>query len=227
MTITVERITDPELFRRVAKATSGKDVKMTWAKALASGHSIIRAEQYLIEMEDIPLYVASQLVRSHVGVQWYQRSKRTDRGGEDFGTEVKMVRRELMEAQHAIRLAVDHADYDWLEDAERIIDEQDSEIADWPYRFDRYAPTNLTGIMNAEAIINMSHKRFCAKASKETREVWREVVHELAKVDPDLAEHCVPQCVHRGDICPEPKGCGYNRSEIGIMEMTKYKNLFE
>lgn len=226
MKITVERITDPELFRRAAKATSGRDIKMTWAKALATGHSIIRTAQYIVEMEDIPLFVASQLVRSHVGVQWYQRSKRTDRGGEDFENEVGLTRSKLRKTQDAIRLAIDNADYDWLDDAECLIDEIDDAIEDWPSRFDRYTPTNLTGIMNAEAIINMSHKRMCMTASKETREVWRDVIFKLKEIDPDLAKHCVPQCVYRGGICPELKKCGFNKSSIGSKEIDAYKLLF-
>lgn len=220
MKIRVERITDPDLFRRVAKVTTGRDVKMPWAKALASGHSIIRASQYLLEMEDIPLFVASQLVRSHVGVQWYQRSKRTDRGGEDFAEACRDVR---FEADDILN-RVSNGDYDGIEDD--LIQISDT-IDIFKYRFDRYAPTDLTGILNAEAIINISHKRLCSMASKETRQVWGKVVEEIACTDPDLAKHCVPQCLYRGGICPEPKGCGYNRRQAFQEKLEAYKSLFK
>lgn len=78
MKVEVKRITDPNLFRECAEMTTGKECKMSWNRALCSGHSIIRAQEYLIKMYDIPLCVASHLVR-HVHSQPYQRSKRPDR----------------------------------------------------------------------------------------------------------------------------------------------------
>ena len=81
--------------------------------------------------------------------------------------------------------------------------------------------------LNAEEIINISKVRLCGKASAETREVWQEVVNELRRgVDPDLAMHCVPTCVYRGGICPEPKSCGYNKSEIFQKHLEQYKLNF-
>ena len=42
---------------------------------------------------------------------------------------------------------------------------------------------------------------------KETREVWQAVVNELKKVDPIVADYCVPMCVYRGS-CHEINSCG-------------------
>ena len=55
---------------------------------------------------------------------------------------------------------------------------------------------------NAQAMINISRKRLCSCASKETREAWSQVIEKLKKVDPVLAEVCVPECIYRG-FCPE------------------------
>ena len=39
MKIEVRRITEPNLFQEVASMTTGKPCKMSWLKALKSGHS--------------------------------------------------------------------------------------------------------------------------------------------------------------------------------------------
>ena len=90
----------------------------------------------------------------------------------------------------------------------------------------RNTPTDLGLLVNAEEIVNISEKRLCFQASTETREIWQQVIAEVAKVDPHLAKHCVPQCMYRGGICPEPKGCGYNKTGLFNKALTEYKKLF-
>lgn len=90
----------------------------------------------------------------------------------------------------------------------------------------RNTPTDLGLLVNAEEIVNISEKRLCFQASTETREIWQQVIAEVAKVDPDLAKHCVPQCMYRGGICPEPKGCGYNKTGLFNKALNEYKKLF-
>lgn len=60
---------------------------------------------------------------------------------------------------------------------------------------------------NAQAIINISRKRLCHQAHIETIRVWKAVLTELDKIDPQLRFHCVPECVRCG-FCPEMKPCG-------------------
>lgn len=68
----------------------------------------------------------------------------------------------------------------------------------------RFTPINHAMFINAQALINMSRKRLCNKASKETQDVWKEIVRQL----PDwLKECCVPDCIYRGK-CNEFKTCG-------------------
>ena len=61
---------------------------------------------------------------------------------------------------------------------------------------------------DAQALINISRRRLCKQAAKETREAWIEVKNEVDKLDPVLASCMVPECIYRG-FCPEFKSCGY------------------
>lgn len=209
MEITIKRATHRDAYKQPIALLSGKsvdDVKMTWPKALALGHSVIRAQEYYIEFRGIPLYVASQLVRHTAGVQWWQKSKRVDRGGKDF----EIVCADL---------------YD------RIISKQDpltyaNEVANLPNEFDRLAPTDLCCIANAEAIINISRKRLCYTASRDTREIWGYLVGQLYELDPDLAKHCVKPCVACG-ICRESKPCGFMNTTNYATNRGFYKSLFK
>lgn len=197
METNVTKLTDVFLLRKCASYTTGKDCEMSLKRAYASGHSIIRSQIFFVELTDIPLFVASQLVRSHVGVQYFQRSKRTDRGGKDFGGVCEDLRERIFDAWHGD-----------LSEQQNIEDEI---FPGLPNNFDRNAPTDLCFIINAEALINMAHKRLCSKASKETREIVEGICEEVAHRDPDLAEFLVPACVHQG-FCREPKSCGFTSS---------------
>lgn len=212
--IKVTKLTDVDLLRKANSFTTGKDSKMTLRKAYASLHSPCRTQLFFIEMDDIPLFCASQFVRSKVGVEWWQRSKRTDRGGEDF----RQVCGEIIN-----EIAGEYNEEAF--DVERISRGLDK-LHELPNQFDRYAPTSLAGLFNAEAIINMSHKRLCMKASKETREIWEKVLSEVANVDPDLYQFCVMPCVHKG-FCSEPKSCGWCGGKTYGRQRNNYLKLFE
>lgn len=75
---------------------------------------------------------------------------------------------------------------------------------------------------NAQALINISRKRLCSCASKETREAWQEVKNEVAKVEPELASCMVKECVYRG-FCPEMVSCGYHKTEAYKKELEEYR----
>lgn len=207
MEVKVTKLTDVSLLRLANSYTSGKESNMSLATAYKHKHSPIRTQIFVIELRGIPLFVASQLVRSHVGIQWYQRSKRPDRGGEDFREVCKGLSNRIKNQEFS---------YEDISNDIKIL----------PMKFDRNAPTDLLGIMNAEAIINISHKRLCRKTSKETREIWKKVCDELYLVDSALAKHCVPQCVYCG-FCPEPQGCGLIKSPHGEKMREDYLKLYE
>jgi len=72
----------------------------------------------------------------------------------------------------------------------------------------RLTPIKHSMLLNAQHLIDMSRKRLCYQASLETRTQWLKVQDAISKVDPDLAKHMVPNCIYRGNVCPEPKPCG-------------------
>lgn len=62
--------------------------------------------------------------------------------------------------------------------------------------------------INAQELINMSHKRLCLQASPETREVMQAIVDEVIKVAPYMKDVLVPLCKYRGGKCTEMFPCG-------------------
>ncbi|WP_022665539.1 hypothetical protein [Desulfospira joergensenii] len=81
------------------------------------------------------------------------------------------------------------------------------------------SPVSHECIANAQAIINISRKRLCSSASKESRQAWQAVLDKIKEKEPIIANVCVPECVYRG-FCPEIKSCGFVDSE-------KYQDLLE
>lgn len=77
---------------------------------------------------------------------------------------------------------------------------------------------------NAQALINISRKRLCSCASRETREAWQQVKAKIAEKDPILASKMVPECLYRG-FCPEwINSCGYSRTEKFRKDLEEYRN---
>lgn len=76
-------------------------------------------------------------------------------------------------------------------------------------------------IANAQALINVSRKRLCNCAHKETKDTWLSVKNEMQKVDPIMAKHMVPECIYR-HMCPELKSCGYIKTLAYAKEYQKY-----
>lgn len=222
MDIQVTKLTDIDLLHRANEFTTGHQSKMSLERAYFYGHSPIRTQIFWVEMIDIPLFVASQLVRQHVGIQFFQRSKRVDRGGEDF-------RIECYDFGQRLDLIAERVDSDLTEQAAQelieSLNEMEAEVKSWATKFDRYAPTDLACIINAEALINMAHKRLCSKASKETRELVEILRDKVAEVDRALARMMVRPCVAQGGICREPKCCGYNQTNMCQTAIATLKSL--
>ena len=84
-------------------------------------------------------------------------------------------------------------------------------------------PVNHACEADAQALINISRKRLCNCASKETREAWQLVKDEVAKVEPELASCMVRECVYRNGLCPEMFPCGYNKTEAFKKELDEYR----
>lgn len=78
---------------------------------------------------------------------------------------------------------------------------------------------------NAQALINVSRRRLCFCASKETREAWQQVKDYVATREPELAQCMVKECVYRNGLCPEVFSCGYNKSPKFEEELREYTNF--
>lgn len=87
---------------------------------------------------------------------------------------------------------------------------------------DRNTPNNLRFDGNFQSFINISRKRLCNCASKETRVAWQLVKDEIAKVEPELVSCMVPECIYRG-FCPEMFSCGYYKTEQFKKELEEYR----
>lgn len=80
---------------------------------------------------------------------------------------------------------------------------------------------------NAQALINISRKRLCSCASRETREAWQQVKAKIAEQDPILASKMVPECLYRG-FCPEwMNSCGYSKTKKFEEDLIKYRSTDE
>lgn len=75
---------------------------------------------------------------------------------------------------------------------------------------------------NAQAIINISRKRLCKQASKETREAWQEFLNNFKETEPELYSVCVPECVYRNGLCPEMQTCKYNFTKEFFAQRENY-----
>lgn len=77
-------------------------------------------------------------------------------------------------------------------------------------------------LANAQAMINISRKRLCNQASKETREAWQMVLESIKDEQPELYSVCVPDCIYRG-WCYEYKSCGYHKTKAFSQRLIEYR----
>lgn len=70
------------------------------------------------------------------------------------------------------------------------------------------SPVDMDINANLQALINVGRFRLCYKASPETREEMESVKRAIEKVEPQVADVIVPNCIYRCG-CPEFKSCGY------------------
>lgn len=220
MKIEVRRITDPELWRECAEMTTGKPCKMSWYEMLKTGHSPIREQRYMIKFYDIPQFVTGHIIRHDKFANPFVQSKRVDKGGADFTKICKDIADEIgRQIDEVVNMG-------HLPVAVAKLCEKESEIRELPSKFDRLAPSSFAFDVNAEEIINISKARLCYKASKETREIWQQVLDLLEEVDPDLVKLCKRPCVWYS-FCREKKPCGYKASEAFIAERRFFVEQFK
>ncbi len=62
--------------------------------------------------------------------------------------------------------------------------------------------------LNAQHLIDMSRKRLCHKAEKQTVKIWNLICEEAMQLMPELALVLMPECEFRGGTCFELQSCG-------------------
>ena len=80
-------------------------------------------------------------------------------------------------------------------------------------------------VANAQALINVSRKRLCGMASKETRSQWQGVKDSMECVDKEMAEAMVPNCIYRGFCTEGKKSCGYFNTDDFRKKLEEYRKL--
>lgn len=75
---------------------------------------------------------------------------------------------------------------------------------------------------NMQAIIAISRKRLCNKASPETRIAWRAFLYAMRDQLPELYDVCVPDCIYRGK-CFEYKPCVFDDTKVFYNELNRYR----
>jgi hypothetical protein len=76
--------------------------------------------------------------------------------------------------------------------------------------------------VNAQAIINISRRRLCNCASKETKEAWQSFLDSFKEQEPELYSVCIPECIYRG-YCYEFNSCGYHKSKDYQNKLNEYR----
>ena len=178
MRVEVKQVTTWERAYEAALFTLGKrpvkGVTQEWIdKMLKAEHSPIRLVEYDIYLYNIPSFVATHLVRHHVGCEKFVVTNREDR---------------------------------------RKVN---------PEEVNRLTPVDMMMTCNAQALINISRKRLCNCASKETRQAWLAVKDAIEEIDPLVAKAMVRECVYRS-FCTEMKPCGFCNTASYNQEMLEY-----
>lgn len=209
MKVSVEIMNGWEWAKRAALRTIGKKPKKgaelpsrEWKQqALIAEHSPIKLVEYWIDMDDLKQWIGVHYLR-HPFVLPFISSQRSDRTAnpEDAANAVlSMIR-------------------------EDIINDPNFNRENWrDYRL-QGSSNDHTFVVNAQTLINISRKRLCGCASKETRQAWSLVKDAIAEIDPETAKAMVPNCIYRG-FCPEMTCCGYCLSKSYQKELVEYRNL--
>lgn len=99
---------------------------------------------------------------------------------------------------------------------------REDRVAVDPREINRLTPVDLMLSCNTQALIDISRKRLCGMAHKDTIAAWREVKKKIAEIDPLVARYMVANCIYRG-FCPETKCCGYVCGDKYGKELGEYR----
>lgn len=180
----------------IGRGPGKKEPSSRWKKnMLLAEHSPIR--QLMVKWKwSIKSWISVHFVRHKIGIEHYVSTQRDDRRAKPKASSL---------SDETNGRQVSGAD---VSTTDKVVERDGSAQG---------TRVNHECIGNAQAIINISRKRLCTQAHKETRAAWREFLLELKPHEPELVSVCVPECVYRG-FCPEMKGCGFNET-IGFPQI--------
>lgn len=78
------------------------------------------------------------------------------------------------------------------------------------------APVDFIGDANIHHLIDTMRKRLCYQASNETREYAEDLKYAIHKVQPEIADVLVPNCIYRCG-CPEMESCNFINGMQDVM----------
>lgn len=185
--------------RTIGKPPLNKEPSDNWKKmVIMAEHSPIKLVEYLISFKDLRQWVGVHLLR-HEHILPYIHSQRVDRR-EDIDSLTEKV---MSIIEEDVKSDESFNKRDYLFQGE---------------------PNDQDFVVNAQTLINISRKRLCHCASKETREAWVAVKEAIKEFDPIMASFMVPNCIYRGR-CPEMNTCGYYKTDKFKKELDEYWNL--
>jgi len=185
--------------RTIGKPPLNKEPSDNWRKmVIMAEHSPIKLVEYLISFKDLRQWVGVHLLR-HEHMLPFIHSQRVDRR-EDIDS---LTERVMSIIEEDVKSDESFNKRDYLFQGE---------------------PNDQDFVVNAQTLINISRKRLCHCASKETREAWVAVKEAIKEFDPIMASFMVPNCIYRGR-CPEMNTCGYYKTDKFKKELDEYWNL--
>lgn len=185
--------------RTIGKSPLNKEPSDNWRKmVIMAEHSPIKLVEYLISFKDLRQWVGVHLLR-HEHMLPFIHSQRVDRR-EDIDSLTEKV---MSIIEEDVKSDESFNKRDYLFQGE---------------------PNDQDFVVNAQTLINISRKRLCHCASKETREAWVAVKEAIKEFDPIMASFMVPNCIYRGR-CPEMNTCGYYKTDKFKKELDEYWNL--
>lgn len=185
--------------RTIGKPPLNKEPSDNWRKmVIMAEHSPIKLVEYLISFKDLRQWVGVHLLR-HEHMLPFIHSQRVDRR-EDIDS---LTERVMSIIKEDVKSDKSFNKRDYLFQGE---------------------PNDQDFVVNAQTLINISRKRLCHCASKETREAWVAVKEAIKEFDPIMASFMVPNCIYRGR-CPEMNTCGYYKTDKFKKELDEYWNL--
>ena len=185
--------------RTIGKPPLNKEPSDNWRKmVIMAEHSPIKLVEYLISFKDLRQWVGVHLLR-HEHMLPFIHSQRVDRR-EDIDSLTEKV---MSIIEEDVKSDESFNKRDYLFQGE---------------------PNDQDFVVNAQTLINISRKRLCHCASKETREAWIAVKEAIKEFDPIMASFMVPNCIYRSR-CPEMNTCGYYKTDKFKKELDEYWNL--